>query len=232
MRVDGLNPTPVVNTVTNTKKPVIHNVIISDASGSMGGSKYRASCEGIKSELKILKEDSNVDYLLTFVEFASAGFSTTTEHAFTVPVKDVNVMHFRGSGGGTPLYNVVGQLLKRIQDVVKPDERVLIKVFTDGEDTSYGQGDFPAPIFSAYIKNLIDVSKWTVTFNCTEQDKPRLVRIGIPESNILTHNNTAEDIERVSVLRNFATQSYAKSVAGGASADMLVSSFYSKSVNQ
>lgn len=50
---------------------IVHNVIISDASGSMMGAKYNASCNSIKNELDILKQDKNVIFKQSLIEFDS-----------------------------------------------------------------------------------------------------------------------------------------------------------------
>lgn len=229
MRVDRKQTQPVETPVSSVR-PVIHNVMISDASGSMGGAKYRASCESIQEELKILRTDPNADYLITLVEFANSG-AVTTEHAFKIPIHDMPPIRFRGANGGTPLYITIGNVLSKLEAQVKPDERVLVKIFTDGDDTEHGRGEWNSKNIATYINKLIGINKWTLTFNCTASDKYAIMRIGIPESNILTHDNTAEGIQEMSMLRSAATMYYSKSVAGGASADSMVASFYSKSVN-
>jgi hypothetical protein len=125
----------------------------------------------------------------------------------------------------------MGKFFKKVEAQVKSGERVLVKIFTDGEDTSNGKGEWNATNIVPYINKLINVDYWTITFNCTEKDKFRITKIGIPESNILTHNNTAEDIEKVAIMRRVSTLSYSKSVSEGISADVLVNSFYSKSID-
>jgi len=221
------------------KIPTIHNVIISDRSGSMSGSKYNSSCESIKKELEILAQDKNAKFTQTVIEFDSHGSYSVEKHVRLIEhywLDKSNPVKFDGHGaqGGTPLYNAMGEIFARLEKEVKPEDRVLIKVFTDGEDTDATRGsrnEWNKSSIGVYINKLISVNKWTITFNCTAQDKHYILSIGIPESNILTHNNTAQDIERVSNLRTSSTLGYSKSVAGGASADSLVSSFYSKTVN-
>lgn len=225
MRVDN-NIQKKTEKTNNKDKSIIHNIIIADASGSMTGSKYDSSIKSIREELDLLSKDKNCTFLHTLVEFDSSRYK---EHFFTS--KEIGEFIAIGANGGTPLYNTIGIILTKLEKIVKPDERVLIKVFTDGQDTENGRGSWNSSSIAMYIKKLIDVNNWTITFNCTIQDKHYITRIGIPESNILTHNNTAEDIERVSQMRSINTVMYSSSVASGASAESLVSNFYSKSID-
>lgn len=228
MRVDGGKPSPQKKTETPVgEKTTVHNIIISDASGSMAGSKYLASVQSIISELKILSEDDNVNYTQTLVEFDS---DRRKKHFWLTPGK--KAINFSGIGarGGTPLYITIGEVLSELESKIGPNDRVLVKVFTDGDDTEGGRGSWNASSLGVYLNKLINVNSWTITFNCTNADKQSVLRIGIPESNILTHNNTAEDIQRVSNLRTASTMMYSKAVADGVEAEELKVSFYSKSL--
>jgi hypothetical protein len=228
MRVDGGKPSPQKKTESPVgEKTTVHNIIISDASGSMSGGKYKASVQSISTELKLLSQDDNVNYTQTLVEFDS---SRRKKHFWLTEGKEATSFKGIGASGGTPLYITIGEVLTELESKIKPNDRVLVKVFTDGDDTEYGRGTWDAAKLGVYLNKLINVNNWTITFNCTESDKRSVLRIGIPESNILTHNNTAEDIERVSHLRMAATQSYSKSVSAGVSAEELKVSFYSKSL--
>jgi hypothetical protein len=220
MRVDQDNKKSTSKISNTEDKTIIHNVIIADASSSMQGSKYNSSMKSIKAELEELAKDDKVYFRNWFIEFAG-GYGSEIDINFTP----------RGANGNTPLYNTLGIFLNQVELNVKVDERVLVKVFTDGADTENGKGQYNATNIVAYLKKLIDVNNWTITFNCTEQDKFAITKIGVPESNILTHNNTAEDIERVSYMRTASTLSYSKSVSEGVSASSLVGSFYSKSID-
>jgi hypothetical protein len=226
MRVDQINKENKTNKPNSSTKPIIHNIILTDASGSMAGSKYDSAIKSIREELDILSKDTNSDFLYTLVEFDSSRF---TRHMFV----DKELKSFRPilASGGTPLYNSMGKLFEELEPMIKEGERVLVKIFTDGDDTERGSGKYGSSKIATYIDKLINVNKWTITFNCTEQDKFRLINIGIPESNILAHNNTAEDIERVAKYRTASTMLYSKSVSIGVSVDTLTNNFYTKSID-
>jgi hypothetical protein len=225
MRVD--NDIQKKTEKTNNKdKPTIHNVIIANANSSMKGGKYNSSIKSIKAELNILAKDTNSIFKHTLVEFDDSRY---IKHFFA----EENAVDFSpiGASGFTPLYNTMGKVFKELEAIVKPNERVLIKVFTDGADNEYGKGTYNANTIGVYINKLINKNNWTITFNCTNHDKANILQIGIPESNILTHDDTAEDIERVSQMRAGSTIFYSKSVNRGVSAENLVSNFYSKSID-
>lgn len=225
MRVDGGKSLPQKETPVGSKSTV-HNVIISDASGSMQGGKYNASVQSIQTELNILAKDENVNFTQTLVEFDS---QRNSKHFWMTPAKEAVSFSPIGAYGGTPLYNTIGKTLTDLENSIKKEDRVLVKIFTDGQDTENGSGQWNKNNLGVYLNKLINVNNWTLTFNCTAADKASVLKIGIPESNILTHNNTAEDIERVSNERLGATIMYSKSVSRGVSADVLKSNFYSKS---
>lgn len=204
---------------------IVHNVIISDASGSMMGARYNASCDSIKNELDILKQDKNVIFKQSLIEFDSNRFNV---HLWCQEDYNSESIKFIGAIGGTPLYNTIGKVIEDLQKQIKPNEKVLLKIFTDGGDTDIGRGKWNKNNLGILIKKLIDVDKWTITFNCTTFDVYRIKKLNIPDSNILTHNNTAKDIERIGNLRTTATVMYSKSLQKGE--DVTVG-FYSKSIS-
>lgn len=224
MRADALEAN--LGSAAQAGKPVIHDVDILDASGSMSGSKYQNSILSIQKGVELLGTDTAVQYLKTTVEFSSYGI---TRHSMAVPLTDAN---FRpvGAGGMTPLYDTVGIILTQLREIVKDDERVLVKIFTDGQDTGYRTWT------PHTLKVLIDQLKgkgWTITFNGTDQDIDSVVKnLNIDRSNTLAHDNTGEGIMKMAMTRGRATMLYSKSVAAGVSADQLVSNFYTKTVNE
>lgn len=74
---------------------------------------------------------------------------------------------------------------------------------------------------------MIDVHKWTITFNCTKYDLSEIKKLNIPESNILVHDNTSESIEQISNERINSTIRYSKNVSLG---NNVVTNFY-KEIN-
>ena len=226
MRADSLEANLGAAPVVAQVKTVIHDVDILDASGSMGGSKYTNSILSINKGIELLLTDTAVEYRKTIVEFN--GNRGVVKHKVARSLSEANFKPI-GAAGLTPLYETIGTVLTELRSIVKDEDRVLIKIFTDGQDTGFH-------LWSPdRVKNLIDELKsigWTITFNGTAGDIDYVVNhISIDRSNTLAHDNTASGIMMMANMRSSATMSYSKAVAEGVSKDELVKNFYTKTVN-
>lgn len=197
---------------------VIHNVLIVDKSSSMKGEKYDAAIAGIKLELNELRSDENAFYTQTIVEFSS-GLNdelTNVEHCFMVPLRNVREFGGVGAYGNTPMYQTIGEVLEKLARFVNPDEKVLVKIFTDGqENTSKGKYKDPL-ILKALIDKLEAENGFTITFEGTKFDGERIHQeVGINFSKMKFHENTG-----VSMLNNVrsrvsATKAYSEGLSRG-----------------
>lgn len=208
----------------NIPKETIHNVFILDASGSMIGSKYNNAVIGINQLIKDIKQDTYTNNTISVVEFDS------------IPSKNPNITKpswmsnpnmikgFNGGGayGSTPLYKTLGIILNELESEVKSSDKVLVNIFTDGDDTE-GYGNF---------KNLpqtierLNKTNYTITFVGTQQDVNRSINtLNIDASNTLIHNNTAEAVIDSFLTTSVARTAYSVSVANGE--DVLIG-FYKK----
>jgi len=222
MRVDGK-----VNASKNTKTtetPKIHNVTILDGSGSMGGSKYDNARKGIQLDFETCKKEDFKTF--TFVEFNNGGSDITT-HCFMEKFDKVNLI-FNGARGGTPLYETIGVTLERLLKEVPKNDKVLVKVFTDGEENA-SSGTY------ANVGNLKSLIKqcesqgFTITFIGTEHDTNFIIRnLGLDKSNTLVHDNTGEGVQMSFQTQAFATVQYRKSLDEGEDVSV---GFYSKVLN-
>ena len=208
-----INVTVNVNVTVNSpvKPPVVHNVHILDCSGSMGlGNKIGVAVDGINEEIQTLANSNNGDYLQTVVIFNS----TYKTLLYRVPIKKASSI-ITGVSGMTALYQTVGETLEKLLREKDPDEKVLVKIFTDGEENS-SRGKYRD---ARELFNLIEKCQsngFTVTFVGTELDVNRVVKaVGIDLSNTLSHNNTPGDIKRVYKQTIAATQSYRCAVNDG-----------------
>lgn len=208
-------------------KPVIHNVHILDASLSMNGPKYTNAINGINEELQKLKGDTEVDYTQTIVEFQSrsghwnqlSGYSEETHinrRYFMKPISDCTTIAGAGANGNTPLYETIGTVIEELLAKARPGEKVLIKIFTDGEENS-SRGRYRNP---RDLKTLIDRvesdNDFTVTFMGTQFDVERVVRdTGINFMNTLVHDNSARGIAASYSMAADSTVLYRKSVSDG-----------------
>lgn len=193
----------------------IHNVHILDCSGSMHGGKIRSAVQGINQEIKQLQNDDTVDYVQTYIPFGGWGSSAGIHpQFFGKPILQVKQVSASASGG-TPLYQAIGETLDTLIRNKDTNEKVLVKIFTDGgENTSRGRYKDPS-----ILKAKIDEAKEkdiTVTFVGTEWDVARIInRLEIDKSNTLTHDNTERGVQDSFMATAQATKTYATRALAG-----------------
>lgn len=194
-------PYPEGNVSTPTKKVIIHNVIISDASGSMVGNKYSNTIAGIKKELLVFNSDAETTVLHSLFEFVD------TRCGIVNPYLDVEnpVPSFYGAiGGNTPLWWAIVEVLNKFKSVPK-SEKVLVKIFTDGNNNA--ESGY-VNTCKALIKEL-NLQNFTITFVATERDMLGIIQaLDLNESNTLTVENSGAGFEEAYSKSLVATMSY------------------------
>lgn len=220
MRVDGTTVTQ--NAIPNTEVPNVHNVTILDGSGSMTGAKYTNACKGIQLDFETCKNEGFKSF--TFVEFNNARSITT--HCF---MSDFDVkLRFNGPNGGTPLYQTIGQTLERLLQEVPKGDKVLVKIFTDGEHNEY-YGKYASVEELKPLITTCESQGYTITFIGTASDTNKIVRnLGLDSSNTLVHDNTGEGVKMSFYAQASATVQYRKSLEEGKDVSR---GFYSKVLN-
>lgn len=205
------------------KIPTIHNVHILDASGSMEGSKYNVSKEGILKEIEELKKDTSVNWTYSLVEFVESRKVVTHQMLGKFP----NGVSFNGAhGGDTPLYFTVFDTITKLLQSVKSTDKVLIKVYTDGGNNT--KHEYTSKC--AELVKKVNSENFTVTFVATPEDLERIMRdINVDKSNTLGITNDKVGFEKAFTVSLSATRSYSKSVLEGEDVSV---GFYSKTVNQ
>ena len=209
-----INVTVNVNVTVNSpvKPPVVHNVHILDCSGSMNDrNKIGVALNGINEEIETLANSNDGDYIQTVVVFNLSHKTIFSR----VPIKQIFSKISVNAYGGTALYQTVGETLEKLLREKDPDEKVLVKIFTDGEENS-SRGKYRD---SRELFNLIEECQskgFTITFVGTDRDVNRIVNaVGIDISNTLSHNNTPDDIKRVYAQTISATTAYRSAVNDG-----------------
>jgi hypothetical protein len=236
----------VVQPIVETKRIVLHNIILLDASGSMGyrpyissitsvgtsrgflstESKYEAAMRGINAEIAELRNNKDADIRLSVYEFDSAEQNSEriTEHCFAEPISKVKDIKGRGPSGNTPLYQSIGYVIEKFLRTAGNDEQVVLKIFTDGaHNCRWGKYGTPE-----VCKQLIaDVEKnrnFTVTFVGTEEDTRSAIRdLGIDFSNTLTYDGSAQGINTSFMASTNAIKSKIEKLNSG---DFSTRSFY------
>lgn len=199
----------VVSTEEDTTTiPNIKIVNILDNSGSMRGDKFNNAHAGVVEEVKVLKKDLNTNYTYSLFVFDGADSELLIANE---KIANVNIPPM-GTYNGTPLYLTIVQLYKHIVDTQRKDEKVLVKIFTDGRD-EHSARYYEEAI--AAIKSMTSIGV-TVTFVGTEEDVAFIVnKLGVDESNTLVHDNTGKGVLDAFDITMNATMSYSKKVANG-----------------
>jgi len=152
--------------------------------------------------LSSCKKDGFVDYRL--VEFSIQVRSNL--YKFT------RNLEFKPQFWGTALYSTIYNTLTGILSNTPTEDKVLIQIFTDGQDTDSSE-------YRIRAKEVIEQCNskgWTVTFVGTESDVAFVQRnLSIADSNTLVHDNTAKGIKMSfeSYMDNQTT--YSKNVSRG-----------------
>ncbi len=203
-------------------KQTIHIVNILDASGSMDGGKYNNSCDGMRQELVELRNNKDVNYTYTFIEFVESGKVITHNFLSELP----STLGFWGANGrNTPLYHTVYESLTKVTKAISFSDKTLVKVYTDGGDnalTGYARKT------GQLIKDL-EKSNVTTTFVATKGDMPRIMAdLSLEESNTLAVDNSAQGFMDAFNTSTTATMMYSSRVASGQSGEALTKGFYKK----
>jgi Mg-chelatase subunit ChlD len=235
MRVNGVNKNEnltnvnVTVNVSNAPKSRIHNVFIIDASGSMSGHKYVNAIAGVNELLKSIVNDTDTDNNAMIVEFEGSRIKTRLNLLESIPAKYEGM----GTGGMTPLNQAIGETLETVYRTRKnnysENDKVLVNIFTDGDENS-SRGRFAdSSVLGKYIKQL-ENEGFTITFVGTKNEVAYAINtLSMDASNTLVHDNTAADISRSFNATVMSRQMYSKSVSKG---EDVKKSFYTKTLSK
>lgn len=206
---------------------VLHNAIILDRSGSMKGAKYETATRGVIDEIKEMDKHKGELYVTqTVIEFEGDEKNpNVTVHTFMMPSSNVKTIKFKGTAGGTPLYMTIESTINKLLEHINPGEKVLLKIFTDGADTT----NYNPATLKALINKVEELHEFTVTFEGTKFDGEKVHQdIGIKFDNMSFHQNDEFSIQRSSLSRGVSTASYMAAVNDGMEgAELKSRGFYS-----
>ncbi len=227
MRVDQIkNGTsaaePIV--VNVGQLPLIHNVFIVDASGSMSGIKYQNAIEGVNELLVSIKGDTLTRNTVTLVEFEEQRIARRLNLVEGYTSAYIGM----GTGGMTPLNQAIGETLEYVASKVGPNDKVLVNVFTDGGENS-SRGKYSDPrVLKSYIDEL-EARGFTVTFIGTKNEVNYAINtLNLKASNTLVHENTGASVKKSFDRTVRSRQAYSKSVSLGEDVTL---DFYTKSID-
>jgi len=235
------NKATLGNPNSNVTGGTVHIVHILDASSSMAyGGKYINALVGVNEDIEIQAKtpQDGVTTTMTVIEFSSDNpKGLTTRHYFMSPVVACSAIRGRGAHGNTPLFQTVGETIEEIVKAKHLSDKVLLKIFTDGEENSskglYQRdggvwGPPKSEALTKLIKQVEDHHNFTVTFMSTKEELRTMEAMGFMPDNMLAHDNTASGIKMSYDRSNLATTRYRKALSDGESQKQLKAGFFKR----
>ena len=150
----------------------IYNVIILDESGSMS-SIYKETLtsmnevlSGIRKDQEEHPEQKNYVTIVTFEGNGIKGIKTRRDRVPIESIKDLTEADYR-PGGCTPLYDAMGKTLNELEGLVRPDDRVLATVITDGYENA--SEEYSGRTIKTLVARLREKG-WTLAYIGANQD--------------------------------------------------------------
>lgn len=195
-------------------KPTVHLVHILDASSSMNsGNKIGKANEAIQSAVQAARVEDKVDYIYNLISFSSTGDIKT--HVNNTKINEVGIIPNIKARSMTALYEAVGVTLLNLLGRKKTEEKVLVEIFTDGEEND-SHGEYRTP---GTLKELIKKCEgqgFTVTFIGTDKDVMDVVNnLKIDLSNTMKYDGTADGLLASMTFATTSRSAYAEKLSKG-----------------
>lgn len=208
-----------------------HIAIIRDHSGSMGH-LTRFAKDDYNMQINCLKglaKDNDIETSLTVVECGQGRVRNLIhvererERIEWVP----ELYSYDANGGGTPLFDSVGKAIEILEKVpTVEDVSFLVLAITDGENNQ--TYFWNAVRLAKKIQELQATDRWTFAFRVPRGYKAPLVRMGIPEDNIMEWEQTKAGVEQAA---EQTRQSYQNYYTGRASGQTSTTKFFTNLVH-
>lgn len=172
----------------------IFEVHVVDGSGSMRGAKFRAAVSGVNEDLQSSAEAAETTRVGGVCSVYQ--FSTHLREESNGNFSCLNILKFREYqpkfiGEYTNLYQSLITIIKKYIRIKKPVDKVLLKISTDGQDTS---GSSPVDC-ARLIKEAQEKHGFTITFMGTKEDVAFVTNnLNVDASNTVTHENNAKSM--------------------------------------
>jgi hypothetical protein len=215
---DNRNEAKIVKLPKSRTNKRIYNIQILDGSGSMfyGTNKYDVAYAATREDVADIKEEL-LDYPTMKVIYGLFEFSGVN-HSWIVHPNNVENVKIprqkRHSGGGTPLYESIIHVVTKIRSLKRKGDHCLLKIFTDGQDTSANNS--LRMQCSALLRDVQEYDNFTVTFVGTAYDTKFVQdNLNVDASNTLVHTNTAESVDVSFNVSKLSNRSYMGNVNEG-----------------
>lgn len=211
----------------------IHNIQILDKSGSMGfgwNNIYPAAMEGMSLNHRQLgfelAQQPNLKYVLTYVTFNSNYSTRERSHSTDLDfiykgadynattAKDIDWSNRSIPGGGTPLHDTIYAIGEYIKGSKAPKaDKVLISIYTDGDENTSTGPIKDKRAAAAYIKDLQENHNCTVTFVGLKDGVDKVVSdLGLHSSNTMTYDGTAAGMAKSMMSNSVSRAAFSSAV--------------------
>ncbi|MDR3268255.1 MAG: VWA domain-containing protein [Tannerella sp.] len=202
----------------------IYNLIILDESGSMGSIK-REAIGGFNETVQTIKKAKvkypEQDHRISLVTFNGADIKTVYDKADADRVDELTDKLYCPSSL-TPLYDAMGTSLVTLRKAVKPEDKVLVTIITDGEENASREYTGKA------IKSLVEELKsdgWVFTYIGANQDVEK-VAATISVTNVMNFEATSSGTQVMFAKESSSRMNFFDKVAQKFSNEKLQSGFF------
>ncbi|MBQ4306847.1 MAG: VWA domain-containing protein [Bacteroidales bacterium] len=191
----------------------IYNVIILDESGSMS-SIYNATLASMNEVLSGIRKNQeefpDQRHYVTIVTFEGSGIEGVKTRRDRVPIETVAPFTEKDyrPGGCTPLYDAMGKTLNELEGMIRPEDKVMATVITDGMENS--SQEYSGRI----IKNLVSRLRqkgWVLAYIGANQDSIEVAR-DLNIGNALNFAATPTGMAKMSCRFGISTRKMARMV--------------------
>lgn len=202
-----------------------------DHSGSMNH-LARPAARDYNTNIVAIRESSLQEKQDTVVSVVRCGVGSYGKVVHEVTNSSINALEplnesaYKTDGGYTPLFQSVGELIdqfERVPDKNDPQVSFLVMAITDGYDNPPPGCAWNVRNIAQKIRELQATDHWTFIFRVPRGHKDSLVRLGIPEGNILEWDQTQRGVEVASVATANAFRGFYQARSAGATS---TKSFY------
>jgi uncharacterized protein YegL len=200
---------------------------VRDHSGSMRGleiaalNDYNLTIDGIRQSVT----EENQKAYVSVVECGVGHTATSRLVNANVPIENLPAQkEYIANGSATPLWDSVGMAIEAIENNPNKNDLTtafLVMIITDGHENASKK--WSASSISAKIKELQSTDRWTFAFRVPRGSKQVLVRLGIPEGNIMEWEQNEQSFKEATAIQSSSVGSYFSARSRGVTS---VNTFY------
>lgn len=171
--------------------------LVRDHSGSMNRISAGA-CRDYNATISAIKSAAHATAQPTYVSVCELGYEGTTDVRTLIkqqPVEALTPLARYDARGGTPLWDAVAHAVRELQShplAADPTTAFCVMITTDGRD-EHSKHETERSI-QRIMDELNGTDRWTFVFRVPNNEVQRLLRMGIPEGNLLPWDQSASSV--------------------------------------